>query len=132
MTADNIATIASAFVGIASLSAGIVIAWKQFREVALRKGDVLAWYNDVISTLESLFLITILIDKQLDADETKSKISDIIFNTAILVERGRMFFKNEKAGDYGAEKQSAYQGYRPKNSRPNCGSLQDCVWVGRR
>ena len=37
-----------------------------------------------------------------------------MFDTSILVERGRLFFKNEVVDDYGSEKLSAYRGYRPR------------------
>jgi hypothetical protein len=114
MKTETIAAVVSAFVATGSLFVGLFVVWMQRRESALRRGDVLAWANEVICALESLLLVSMLNASQLDASVAKSKLSEVIFNTAILVERGRMFFKNMVVDDYGSEKQSAYRGYRPK------------------
>jgi len=95
--------------------AGLLIVFRQSRESALRRGDVLTWANEVIRELQNLSLICALDEKELDAATRKAKLTDIIFNTSVLVERGRLFFKNEVRGDdHGKDKELAYRGYRPK------------------
>jgi hypothetical protein len=85
--------------------------WRQSelkrRESELRLRDVLLWSNEVISRMVSLRLC---IAK--GPDKFKTRIRTIVFDTSILIERGRLFFKNDGAvedHDY-----SAYQGHRPK------------------
>jgi hypothetical protein len=103
-------SIVSAFIA----AIGLFIAWRQFREAAFRRGDVLAWAVEVISQLEGLLLVCIHKHHPLLSEEaTKTKLAEIGFNTAILVERGRLFFKNEVVDNYGEDKEAAYRGYRP-------------------
>ena len=113
MTPDVIAAVVSAFVATASLFVALFVVWQQLRESALRRGDVLLWANEVITALESLLLVCMLNESQLEPAISKSKIVELIFNTSILVERGRMFFKNTVVDDFGKGKESAYRGYRP-------------------
>jgi len=121
MTGDSIASIIATVVPTVGLVGGLIAflwrqreSWAKKRESALRRGEVSAWANEVIAALESLLLLTMLKEAQLSAIAAKSKLTEVIFNTAILVERGRMFFKNAVVDDFGKEKEPAYQGYRPK------------------
>lgn len=93
--------------------AGLSIAWRQSRESALRRGDVLTWANEVIRELQSLLLICVLDDDDLDAATRKAKLTEIIFSTSVLVEQGRLFFRNEVTDDHGQDKEPAYRGHRP-------------------
>jgi hypothetical protein len=113
MRADTVAAIISAFAATATLLVGLFVVWMQRRESALRREDVLAWANEVISALETLLLVCIVDDSHLDEAQAKRKITKLIFDTSILIERGRMFFKNEVVDDHGREKEPAYRGYRP-------------------
>jgi hypothetical protein len=79
------------------------------KEKDLRIKDVLSWCNEVISKMVSLRLC---ISK--GPERFKTRMEGIVFDTSILIERGRLFFKNKEAGDYGAHKQPAYRGYRPE------------------
>lgn len=92
---------------------GLIIALRQWRESALRRADVLAWANETIYELQSLLLVCILDEDQLDATAKRAKLTEIVFNTTALVERGRLFFKNEVRDDHGQDKELAYRGYRP-------------------
>ncbi len=93
--------------------AGLSIAWRQSRELALRRGDVLTWANEVIRELQSLLLICVLDDDDLDTATRKAKLTEIIFSTSVLVEQGRLFFRNEVTDDHGQDKEPAYRGHRP-------------------
>jgi hypothetical protein len=101
------AAIVSALVAFA----GLLFAWRNAREAALRKGEVLAWSNDVIGNLQSLVLICqqrSALPQPIEAE----KLRDIYFATSVLAEQGRLFFKNERAGNHGVEKQEAFRGLR--------------------
>ena len=113
MTADTIAAVVSAFVATASLVVGIFYFWERKRDAALRSGDVLVWANEVICELNTILLICILKEPELAGATAKRRLTDAIFNTAQLVERGRLFFKNTIVDDFGREKEPAFQGYRP-------------------
>ena len=93
---------------IIAASVAIYIRWKRWRESQLRLGEVLSWANEVIDELQSLVLVCQLSEAQLEA----GKLRDILFKTSILVERGRLFFKNK--GNHGPNKWTAYRGNRPK------------------
>jgi hypothetical protein len=86
----------------------IYVRWKRWRESQLRLEQVLSWANEVIEELQSLVLVCQLSEAQLEA----GKLRDILFRTSILVERGRLFFKNK--GNHGPRKWAAYRGNRPK------------------
>jgi hypothetical protein len=130
-SAVSAAPVVSAFVATAGFLVTLFVVWMQRRESALRRGEVLAWANEVICALESFLLVSMLKPSQLEASVASSKLSEVIFNTAILVERGRMFFKNKVIDDYGAHKQAAYQGYRPKILDPIVVAHQiACAWGG--
>jgi hypothetical protein len=85
--------------------------WRQSelrrRESELRLRDVLLWSNEVISKMVSLRLC---IAK--GPEHFKTRLRTIVFDTSILIERGRLFFKNDGASE--DHQYSAYQGHRPK------------------
>jgi hypothetical protein len=120
------APILSALVATAGL---IWILWRARRE-QLRHDDVLKWANEGIEALQSLVLVSALKDTQLDESAAQAKITEIIFRTSILVERGRLLFKNCVTDDYGNKKEPAYRGYRPRVLDPIVLAHQiACKWA---
>jgi hypothetical protein len=93
---------------------GLVFAWRRAREAALRKEDVHTWSNNVIRNLQSLVLVCQRRNRSLSADAERTKLVDIFFETSVLAEQGRLFFKNEAMGSYGKDKPEAYRGKRPE------------------
>lgn len=93
---------------------GSLFAWIRWRSSELRRDEVLEWANECIESLQSLYLISILNDPALDKSQIDEIRISIIFRTSSLIERGRIFFKNEVIDDFGANKCSAYRGYRPR------------------
>ena len=83
------------------------------RESGLRRDEVLSWANEVIEALVTLRLVCAL-DSPLDEETARKKLGEIVVQTAVLVERGRMFFKNVDPDSYGPEKEPAYRGFRPR------------------
>ena len=104
------AALISALVGML----GLCVGWFQWRKSELRSGDVLAWATEVIRSLQSLLLICSLRPSQLGGKAATDRLTHVIFDTAALVEIGRLFFKNEPVPDHGQGKLPAYRGYRPK------------------
>jgi hypothetical protein len=104
------AAIVSAFVALI----GLVVAWRRAREAALRKEDVHTWSNAVIRNMQSLVLVCERRNESLSSEVERAKLLDIFFETSVLAEQGRLFFKNELVGKYGHEKPPAYRGYRPE------------------
>jgi hypothetical protein len=93
---------------------GLIFAWYQWRTKELRREEVLKWADECIDCLESLYLISCLDDTEIDRESVKEIRVKCMFRSSTLVERGRMFFKNEVIDDFGSEKPSAYCGYRPQ------------------
>jgi len=106
---EGIAAIVSAVIGLLTVG-GAVFRW---REQSLRREDVQDWANEAITALQSLVLLTALPPGRIPADEATRRLTEVIFATSILVERGRLFFRNKPWGDYGGKKPRAYRGRRP-------------------
>lgn len=105
-----IAGFLSAFIALAA----VMLVWLQWRERQFRKDDVLKWSNEVIRALQTLYLVTSLGERGFDAKTTKSLLRDIAVDTSVLVEQGRLFFRNASDLEHGKDKYPAYRGYRPE------------------
>lgn len=105
--------LAAVVTAIVALLSGF-IGWRRARENALRKEDVHTWSNAVIRNMQSLVLICERRNGSLAPEVERAKLLDIFFETSVLAEQGRLFFKNQPAGDYGADKPEAYRGKRPE------------------
>ena len=82
------------------------------RKKQLRIDDVLVWSNQCIETLQEIRLYCEL--EALRATDTDfSKIRQLAVGASILVEKGRLFFRNKETDGYGSHKEPAYRGYRP-------------------
>jgi hypothetical protein len=91
---------------------GLLISYRSTREKQLRLDDVLKWSNEVIRAMQTLYLICLLGEKNLEAGEAKAMRQRIAIDTSVLVEQGRMFFKNQPDPAHGKDKPPAYRGYR--------------------
>ena len=98
----------SALVGLAGLLAG----WLKWRASELRRNDVFAWSCQVISALETLLIVSMHAGGRLSDDAANDKLTSVLFETGILIERGRIFFRNEVIDEFGRNKEPAYRGYR--------------------
>ncbi|MBB3066008.1 hypothetical protein [Limibacillus halophilus] len=108
---DGMASIISAVVATAAL----LSTWYWWREKELRRDEVLKWADEAISVLRTLHLLC-AVDVSKFTDENPSrKFLDVLFISSILIERGRLFFRNSNDGNqHGREKEKAYQGLRPE------------------
>jgi hypothetical protein len=100
--------------GLFLATSGFVITLAKWRSDQLRRDQVLRWVDECIVCLQSIYVISFLSDKSFNEAEREKIRVKAIFDTSILIERGRMFFKNEISDDFGSDKQSAYRGYRPR------------------
>jgi len=117
----------SAFIG----AVAAMLVWLQWRERRLRQDDVLKWSNEVIGNLQTLFLTLFLGDSGFTAAEAKALRSKVALDTSVLVEQGRLFFKNTPDATYGADRHPAYRGYRPMILDPIVVAHQiACQWDG--
>jgi hypothetical protein len=101
-----IASIISAIVG----ALGFFVAW---RERALRRGEVLAWANEGINTLQTIALLCDRHSPLWRDPERANLVRGALLNTSVLIERGRLFFRNKPWGDWGIDNDPAYRGLRP-------------------
>jgi hypothetical protein len=106
---EGIAAVVSAVIGLLTVG-GAVFRW---REQSLRREDVQDWANEAIAALQTLVLLAGMPPGRIPADEAARRLTEVIFATSILVERGRLFFRNKPWGDYGTKKPRAYRGRRP-------------------
>lgn len=95
-------------------SAGLLTTWVFWRNRELRREEVAKWADECIDTLQRIFLLSNLSrDIALDANDSAYR-RELAFRSSVLIERGRLFFQNETANNWGGEKLPAYQGYRPQ------------------
>ncbi|MEO6013852.1 MAG: hypothetical protein ABIQ30_09755 [Devosia sp.] len=93
--------------GVAAL-----LVWLQWRERQFRKDDVLKWANEVISNLQTLYILLFLGKENFGEEAILTELKTITIRTSVLVEQGRLFFRNKADGEHGKDKHGAYQGYR--------------------
>lgn len=110
---DNIELIAT----VASTAVALTVAaasWRSWRRAELRRDDVHAWANQAIEALQSVRLICTLGPQPLPAADERARITELRFKTSVLVEQGRLFFRNSgrEAGDERRER--GYRGKRPE------------------
>ncbi len=89
----------------------LFVSWLDWRRRELRREEVLIWANQSITELQSLFLLCQ--DDLNGRSASSANFDEIRLNTSILVEQGRLFFKNARPKEYGQSKELAYRGYRP-------------------
>ena len=122
-----IAGFTSALIALCALTVG----WLQWRERQLRQDDVLKWANEVIRAQQTLFLVIYLGDSAFEKAAARSMLSKIAVDTSVLVEQGRLFFKNTPHPTHGAERHPAYRGFRPMILDPVVVAHQiACQWEG--
>ena len=125
MTIDSLSLLITA----AGVPIAALVFWWQRREAMLRKSEVLAWSNEVISALSSLWIICRLRTSAWETPEVTVRMNNILFDTSILIERGRLFFKNADKENYGLENEPAHQGYRPRILDPIMTAHRiACLW----
>lgn len=107
---ETLAAIASVLLTALALFAG----WRSSRKSELRREDVANWADEAIAALQTLLLTCIHGDPPIPAAEAERKRVELIFQTSILVERGRLFFRNAGPYSEGREKYRAYRGKRPE------------------
>ena len=110
---QTLATVASAGLALVALLGGLVGAAIRGRERALRREDVHDWSKAAIETLQTLVLLSALPADRIGAAEAEARLTEVIFQTSILTEQGRMFFRNTRSGRVGEDKPPAYRGRRP-------------------
>lgn len=98
------------------LVAGVaaLLVWGQWRERQLRKDDVLKWANEVIRTLQTLYLTCYLGERMFEPEAIAKALRQAAVDTSVLVEQGRLFFRNAPDPAHGKDKFPAYRGYRPE------------------
>lgn len=114
---------------IAAVAATLV--WLQWRERRLRQDDVLGWSSAVITSLQTLYLTLFLGDSSFTPSEARAVRGRIAVETSVLVEQGRLFFRNTPHPTHGAHRHPAYRGFRPMILDPIVVAHQiACQWDG--
>lgn len=93
---------------------GFLLTFTKWRSDQLRREQVHRWVDDCISCLQTIYIISFLEDTSFSNEDREKIRLKAVFDTSILVEKGRMYFKNEISDNFGSEKRSAYRGYRPR------------------
>jgi hypothetical protein len=110
---------------------GALMVWLQWRERRLRQEEVLRWASEVIRAQQTLYLVLYLGDASFERATAKAMLAQIAVDTSVLVEQGRLFFRNTPHPTYGAERHPAYRGYRPMLLDPVVVAHQiACQWEG--
>lgn len=108
-----------------------LLVWGQWRERQLRKDDVLKWANEVIRALQTLYLTCYLGERTFEPEAIAKALRQAAVDTSVLVEQGRLFFRNAPDPTHGRDKFPAYRGYRPELLDPIVVAHQiACQWQG--
>ena len=123
-----------AVAGFLSASVAAVAAlmvFLQWRERQLRQDDVLKWANEVIRTCQTLYLVLFLGDAAFSKAAARELLSKLAVDTSVLVEQGRLFFRNTPHPTHGADRHPAYRGNRAMLLDPIVVAHQiACHWDG--
>ncbi len=97
---------------VATLIAGLVAigAFMGWRAAQLRREEVLQWGNRCVEVLQ---LLQLRCDAQVHNGSTSHALSEQAEHISVLVEQGRLFFKNASPEKHGVHKEPAYRGFRP-------------------
>ncbi len=104
----------AAIVSAVLTAVALFASWRGWRQRELRREDVHAWANEAIVAVKSVQLIAAQKALRLTRTEERERLRQLVLDTAILVERGRLLFRNRRHGRFGEEKQAAYRGKRPE------------------
>ena len=104
----------AAILSAALTAIALFAGWRSNRKNELRREDVLDWANESITALQTLLLLCIHAEPQIPAAEGDRRRVDLLIQTSVLVERGRLFFRNAGPHSVGREKHRAYRGKRPE------------------
>jgi hypothetical protein len=110
---DHIEAVAGAISALLALVALGAAALRQ-RRAELRRDDVHRWADEAIAALQGVRLVTAGTRMRITPEEERQRLVQLMFDTSILVERGRLFFRNAPYGRHGADKPAAYRGRRPE------------------
>jgi hypothetical protein len=123
-----------AMAGFLSATIGAIAAllvFLQWRERHLRQDDVLKWANEAIRVQQTLYLVLFLGDSAFDKATARSTLAGIAVDASVLVEQGRLFFRNTPHPTHGADRHPAYRGHRPMLLDPIVVAHQiACQWEG--
>jgi hypothetical protein len=119
------------FISAMIAAVAALLVWLQWRERRLRQDDVLRWANEAIRAQQTLYLVLFLGDSAFDKATAKTMLAKIAVDTSVLVEQGRLFFRNTPHATHGADRHPAYRGYRPMLLDPLVVAHQiACQWEG--
>jgi hypothetical protein len=119
------------FISAMIAAVAALLVWLQWRERRLRQDDVLRWANEAIRAQQTLYLLLFLGDSAFDKAMAKTTLAKIAVDASVLVEQGRLFFKNTPHPTHGADRHPAYRGYRPMLLDPLVVAHQiACQWEG--
>lgn len=107
MNIEAWAAVGSLFVAIL----GLVGAGWSWRVRELRRDDVLSWSQEAIGKLQTLCLLCKRDEKE--GTFNKDEYAEIWFSTSILIENGRLFFRNVQPTQTDRGQEPAYKGHRP-------------------
>jgi hypothetical protein len=100
------------FISAIIAAIAVMLVWLQWRERKLRQDDVLQWSNEVIRALQTIYVVCFLGESAFDG-RAREMLGKLAIDASVLVEQGRLFFKNTPDPTYGADRHPAYRGYRP-------------------
>lgn len=105
---EAVAGIASALV----TAVAVFGAWLRWRRSELRRDDVQQWADEAITALQTLRLICASGRLRLAPEDARARLAQLMIDTSVLVERGRLFFRNARSPQ-GRHLARAYRGKRP-------------------
>lgn len=90
---------------------GLMGAWWGWRSKEFRREEVVQWGLEAVGCMQTIELLSQKLRANHGDDDAAMRAQAI--QLSVLIEQGRLFFRNTVEDDHGAEKEPAYRGYRP-------------------
>lgn len=101
----NFLPLAGAVVALAAFLWALFVAYR----ASFKTDEVRGWAKECICTMQSIAIT----NTDVQVESRDFILGDLAIKSSILLEQGRLYFRNKKRREYRTDKHPAYRGYRP-------------------
>ena len=99
-------------IGSAIPFVGLYFTYRKQKEHELRRSEVHKWADEVIYVMRKLVTVCELQERHFGDEEVSKALNEVTYAATALVDRGRLFFRNDVVNSWGEDHPQAYRGYR--------------------
>ncbi len=102
----NLAPLAGAIVALVGFLWVLFAAYR----ASFKTDEVRSWAKECIETLQTIAILT---TTAVGVKDREVRLAELAIKSSVLLEQGRLYFRNKKRTAYGLKKHPAYRGFRP-------------------